>query len=142
MSCHVISCHVMSFHVMSCHVMSCHFMSCHVMSCHVISCHVISCHVISCHVMSCHAMSCHVMSCHVMSCYVMLCKTTFKPSFYYFSAFHDVSVYPQKELPFFILFSAALCAFSALVALLTHQFPDPMAKAAHLVSKSLISFIE
>ena len=51
-----------------------------------------------------------------------------------FSAFHDISVYPQKELPFFILFSAALCSFSALVALLTHQFPDPMARAAHLVS--------
>jgi len=48
-------------------------------------------------------------------------------------AFHEVSVYPQKELPFFILFSAALCSFSALVALLTHQFPDPMARAAHLI---------
>lgn len=48
-------------------------------------------------------------------------------------AFHEVSVYPQKELPFFILFTAALCSFSALVALLTHQFPDPMARAAHLI---------
>eukprot|EP00794_Sanderia_malayensis_P007017 gene7017-7802_t len=46
--------------------------------------------------------------------------------------FHEVSVYPQKELPFLILFTAALCSFSALVALLTHQFPDPMARAAHL----------
>ena len=51
--------------------------------------------------------------------------------------YHDISVYPQKELPFFILFTAALCSFSALLALLTHQFPDPMAKAAHLVSRTI-----
>ncbi|XP_018416345.1 PREDICTED: suppressor of tumorigenicity 7 protein homolog isoform X2 [Nanorana parkeri] len=42
-------------------------------------------------------------------------------------AFHEVSVYPQKELPFFIHFTAGLCSFTAMLALLTHQFPDLMA---------------
>ncbi|CAL1542448.1 unnamed protein product [Lymnaea stagnalis] len=41
-------------------------------------------------------------------------------------AFHEVSVYPRKELPFFILFTAGLCSFTALLALLTHQYPEPM----------------
>ena len=40
--------------------------------------------------------------------------------------FHEVSVYPKKELPFFILFTAGLCSFTALLALLTHQYPDSM----------------
>ena len=39
---------------------------------------------------------------------------------------HQVSVYPKKELPFFILFTAGLCSFTALLALLTHQYPDSM----------------
>ncbi|XP_023017265.1 protein ST7 homolog [Leptinotarsa decemlineata] len=41
-------------------------------------------------------------------------------------AFHEVSVYPKKELPFFIIFTAGLCSFTALLALLTHQYPDLM----------------
>uniref|UniRef100_UPI00358E2DFF suppressor of tumorigenicity 7 protein isoform X1 n=1 Tax=Myxine glutinosa TaxID=7769 RepID=UPI00358E2DFF len=41
-------------------------------------------------------------------------------------SFHEVSVYPKKELPFFILFTAGLCSFTAMLALLTHQFPDLM----------------
>ncbi|NP_001229670.1 suppressor of tumorigenicity 7 protein [Ornithorhynchus anatinus] len=41
-------------------------------------------------------------------------------------SFHDVSVYPKKELPFFILFTAGLCSFTAMLALLTHQFPELM----------------
>ncbi|XP_076468837.1 protein ST7 homolog isoform X2 [Babylonia areolata] len=41
-------------------------------------------------------------------------------------SFHEVSVYPKKELPFFILFTAGLCSFTALLALLTHQYPEPM----------------
>jgi len=41
-------------------------------------------------------------------------------------SFHEVSVYPKKELPFFILFTAALCSITALLALLTHQYPDTM----------------
>uniref|UniRef100_A0A8B9H937 Suppression of tumorigenicity 7 like n=1 Tax=Astyanax mexicanus TaxID=7994 RepID=A0A8B9H937_ASTMX len=40
--------------------------------------------------------------------------------------FHEVSVYPKKELPFFILFTAGLCSFTAMLAMLTHQFPDLM----------------
>lgn len=45
-------------------------------------------------------------------------------------SFHDVSVYPKKELPFFILFTAGLCSFTALLALLTHQYPDTMGVVA------------
>uniref|UniRef100_A0A6I8N3W4 Suppressor of tumorigenicity 7 protein-like n=1 Tax=Ornithorhynchus anatinus TaxID=9258 RepID=A0A6I8N3W4_ORNAN len=40
--------------------------------------------------------------------------------------FHHVSVYPKKELPFFIHFTAGLCSFTAMLALLTHQFPELM----------------
>ncbi|XP_075709980.1 suppressor of tumorigenicity 7 protein-like isoform X5 [Rhinoderma darwinii] len=40
--------------------------------------------------------------------------------------FHEVSVYPKKELPFFIHFTAGLCSFTAMLALLTHQFPELM----------------
>lgn len=47
--------------------------------------------------------------------------------------FHEVSVYPKKELPFFILFTAALCSFTALLALLTHQYPEPMGVMAQTV---------
>ncbi|KXJ16905.1 protein ST7 homolog [Exaiptasia diaphana] len=45
-------------------------------------------------------------------------------------AHHILSVYPKKELPFFILFTAGLCSFTAVLALLTHQFPEPMANLA------------
>ncbi|XP_011305851.1 protein ST7 homolog [Fopius arisanus] len=48
-------------------------------------------------------------------------------------AFHDVSVYPKKELPFFILFTAGLCSFTALLALLTHQYPDTMGFVARII---------
>ncbi|XP_067041345.1 protein ST7 homolog [Acropora muricata] len=50
---------------------------------------------------------------------------------------HELSIYPKKELPFFILFTAALCSFTAMLALLTHQFPEPMANAA----KTFLSWI-
>ncbi|KAG8258687.1 Suppressor of tumorigenicity 7 protein [Homalodisca vitripennis] len=49
-------------------------------------------------------------------------------------AFHEVSVYPKKELPFFILFTAGLCSFTALLALLTHQYPEPMGMVARSVT--------
>ncbi|KAJ8783088.1 hypothetical protein J1605_009696 [Eschrichtius robustus] len=52
-------------------------------------------------------------------------------------SFHEVSVYPKKELPFFILFTAGLCSFTAMLALLTHQFPELMgvfAKASLLMA--------
>ncbi|XP_013779198.1 suppressor of tumorigenicity 7 protein homolog isoform X2 [Limulus polyphemus] len=48
-------------------------------------------------------------------------------------AFHEISVYPKKELPFFILFTAGLCSFTALLALLTHQYPEPMGALARTV---------
>eukprot|EP00069_Balaena_mysticetus_P019215 bmy_02472T0 len=60
-------------------------------------------------------------------------------------SFHEVSVYPKKELPFFILFTAGLCSFTAMLALLTHQFPELMgvfAKAALTSLKSDIDYSE
>ncbi|XP_044010799.1 protein ST7 homolog [Aphidius gifuensis] len=51
--------------------------------------------------------------------------------------FHDVSVYPKKELPFFILFTAGLCSFTALLALLTHQYPDTMG----IVARAIIAWL-
>lgn len=54
----------------------------------------------------------------------------------FFAAFHEVSVYPKKELPFFILFTAGLCSFTALLALLTHQYPEPMG----IIARSVIIF--
>jgi hypothetical protein len=47
-------------------------------------------------------------------------------------AFHDVSVFPKKELPFFILFTAGLCSGTAMLALLTHQYPEIAAYIAHV----------
>jgi len=46
--------------------------------------------------------------------------------------FHDVSVFPKKELPFFILFTAGLCSGTAMLALLTHQYPEIAAYIARL----------
>lgn len=52
-------------------------------------------------------------------------------------AFHQVSVYPKKELPFFIIFTAGLCSFTALLAFLTHQYPEPMGQMAQSVLNSI-----
>ncbi|ETE67441.1 Suppressor of tumorigenicity 7 protein-like protein, partial [Ophiophagus hannah] len=54
-------------------------------------------------------------------------------------AFHDVSVYPQKDLPFFIHFTAGLCSFTAMLALLTHQFPELMVIFAKAFFGTLLS---
>lgn len=43
-------------------------------------------------------------------------------------------MYPKKELPFFILFTAGLCSFTAMLAMLTHQFPELMGVFAKAVS--------
>jgi len=51
-------------------------------------------------------------------------------------AFHEVSVYPKKELPFFILFTGALCSCTAILALLTHQYPEPMG----IVAKTILAW--
>lgn len=58
----------------------------------------------------------------------------YSPSYLFSTAFHEVSVYPKKELPFFILFTAGLCSFTAMLALLTHQFPELMGVFAKAVS--------
>ncbi|XP_036861280.2 suppressor of tumorigenicity 7 protein-like isoform X1 [Manis javanica] len=58
--------------------------------------------------------------------------------------FHHVSVYPKKEIPFFIHFTAGLCSSTAMIALLTHQFPEIMgvfAKAVVNSKKMLIHYI-
>lgn len=52
-------------------------------------------------------------------------------------SFHEVSVYPKKELPFFIIFTAGLCSFTAILALLTHQYPEPMG----VVAKSVLNWL-
>ena len=43
-------------------------------------------------------------------------------------------MYPKKELPFFILFTAGLCTVTALLALLTHSYPESMGAFAKTVS--------
>ncbi|XP_031823165.1 suppressor of tumorigenicity 7 protein-like isoform X3 [Sarcophilus harrisii] len=58
--------------------------------------------------------------------------------------FHHVSVYPKKELPFFIHFTAGLCSSTAMLALLTHQFPEIMgvfAKAVSMVSRTCLEYL-
>ena len=54
-------------------------------------------------------------------------------SFHSFVAFHEVSVYPKKELPFFIVFTAGLCSVTALLALMTHRYPERMSEIAKVV---------
>ena len=54
-----------------------------------------------------------------------------------FVAFHEVSVYPKKELPFFILFTAGLCSVTALLAIMTHRYPDKMTEIVRAVSNYL-----
>nr|VZI44566.1 unnamed protein product [Spirometra erinaceieuropaei] len=41
-------------------------------------------------------------------------------------SFHTVSVYPKKDIPFFIIFTAVLCSLTAVLALLTHIYPEQM----------------
>uniref|UniRef100_A0A8D0PKY1 Suppressor of tumorigenicity 7 protein-like n=1 Tax=Sus scrofa TaxID=9823 RepID=A0A8D0PKY1_PIG len=53
--------------------------------------------------------------------------------------FHHVSVYPKKELPFFIHFTAGLCSSTAMIALLTHQFPEIMGVFAKAVPWCLLT---
>lgn len=52
------------------------------------------------------------------------------------TAFHEVSVYPKKELPFFLVFTAVLCSVTALLAFLTYRYPDTMGHIAKTVSLS------
>lgn len=48
-------------------------------------------------------------------------------------AYHEVSIFPKKDLPFFILFTAGLCSGTATLALLTHQYPEYTAYVARMV---------
>jgi len=50
-------------------------------------------------------------------------------------SFHVVSVYPKKDLPFFIVFTAALFTVTAMLAVLTHQYPD-------VVRSTIYSFLQ
>jgi ST7 protein len=52
-------------------------------------------------------------------------------------SFHEVSIYPKKEVPFFILFTAGLCSCTALLALLTHSYPDVM----FVFAQTILNFI-
>jgi len=49
-------------------------------------------------------------------------------------------VFPERETPFFIMFTAGLCTFTALIAFLTHQYPDHMAVVAKTVRFSMQFF--
>ncbi|XP_040086970.1 suppressor of tumorigenicity 7 protein-like isoform X3 [Oryx dammah] len=58
--------------------------------------------------------------------------------------FHPVSVYPKKEIPFFIHFTAGLCSSTAMIAFLTHQFPEIMgvfAKAVSMISRTCVEYL-
>ncbi|XP_063481777.1 suppressor of tumorigenicity 7 protein-like isoform X6 [Symphalangus syndactylus] len=58
--------------------------------------------------------------------------------------FHHVSVYPKKELPLFIHFTAGFCSSTAVIAILTHQFPEIMgifAKAVSMISRTCVDYL-
>lgn len=38
--------------------------------------------------------------------------------------FHEISVYPKKDLPFFIRFTASLCTVTAILAFGFYSYPD------------------
>ena len=52
-----------------------------------------------------------------------------------------VLITKMKEIPFFILFTAALCSTSAALALLTYRFPDQMGYAANMVCEKFLFFL-
>ncbi|VDN51624.1 unnamed protein product [Dracunculus medinensis] len=41
-------------------------------------------------------------------------------------AWHDVSVYPKRDLPFFTVFTVVLCLLTALMAIFTHRLPKEL----------------
>jgi len=51
--------------------------------------------------------------------------------------FHLISVYPKKDIPFFIMFTAILCSMTAIIAFLTHSYPEYMS----LFSKQIINWL-
>ena len=50
------------------------------------------------------------------------------------AAWHDLSVYPKKDMPFVTLFTAGLCSGTAVLAILTHQYPKPATALIQAVS--------
>ncbi|XP_017379796.1 suppressor of tumorigenicity 7 protein-like isoform X5 [Cebus imitator] len=58
--------------------------------------------------------------------------------------FHHVSVYPKRELPLFIHFTAGFCSSTAMIAILTHQFPEIMGifvKAVSMISRTCVDYL-
>lgn len=55
-------------------------------------------------------------------------------------AFHYVSVYPKKEWPLYIVIVACVCTITALIAVLTHQYPDSMIFCAKTTAEFLSIF--
>ena len=49
---------------------------------------------------------------------------------------HEVSVYPRRDLPLLTLFTAALCSATAILAILTHQYPKYALAALQTVGDS------
>lgn len=54
--------------------------------------------------------------------------------FFVYVAYHKVSVFPKKDLPFFIHFTAGLSSFSALLALLIYLQPQFTGNLIYIVS--------
>jgi len=52
-------------------------------------------------------------------------------------AFHYVSVYPKKEWPLYIVVVASVCTITAVLAVLTHQYPEAMILCAKTVTEFL-----
>ena len=48
--------------------------------------------------------------------------------------YHEVSVYPQKEVPFFITFTAALGCIITVLAVFTRAYPDLLTQLSGTVS--------
>lgn len=40
--------------------------------------------------------------------------------------YHEISVFPKKDLPFFIRLTASLCTITAAIVFLTYQYPELM----------------
>lgn len=38
--------------------------------------------------------------------------------------YHDLSVYPKKDIPIFIRFTASLCTVTAMLAFMAYQYPE------------------
>jgi len=51
-----------------------------------------------------------------------------------FIEWHDLSVFPKKDLPFFIRFTASLCTMTALMVFITYQYPELMLYLVRSVS--------